>query len=171
MPTRRFARKNLVRKLGIGIGGWPVDPQGVHRGGWDMYLAPRDLARFGSLYLGNGRLEGRRIVPRQWVRRTTRTNILGTGAWGELESWGYGYWWWTGGGPQMPRIYFALGYGGQFLINVPILKMTIVATADGRYAPQEANDHEMAILGLIIRDLLRPLAAARASVECGECPR
>jgi CubicO group peptidase (beta-lactamase class C family) len=161
VSTRRYAMRNLFRPLGIEIGGWLVDPQGVHRGGWDMYLAPRDVARFGHLYLRKGRLGGRRILPRRWVRKTTRPSVKGQSSWGSLDHWGYGHWWWTGKRSGIPKFYFGLGYGGQFLINVPKLKVTIVTTADGNYASREANDHELAILGLIVDRLLEPLSEAR----------
>ena len=123
-----------------------------------MYVAPRDLARFGHLYMSKGKLEGDRIVPRRWTRKTTRTNVRGGSAWGSLESWGYGHWWGTGKAAGVPRMYFALGYGGQFIVNVPKLQLTIVATADGSYQPDVANEHEVAILGLIVDWILVPLS-------------
>jgi CubicO group peptidase (beta-lactamase class C family) len=162
LPTRRFARRYLFRPLSIQIGGWPTDPQGIHRGGWDMYLTPRDLARFGHLYLEKGKLGRKRLIPRRWVRKTTRSNIRGSNGWGPLDSWGYGHWWWTARGATIPKIYFALGYGGQFVVNVPSLSMTIVAAADGNFGPDEANEHETEILELIVERILEPLSGAHA---------
>ena len=128
-----------------------------------MYFTPRDLARFGYLYLRRGRLEGSRVVPRKWVRKTTRRNINGSGSWGSLARWGYGHWWWTGNGPEIFKRYFGLGYGGQYLINVPRLKLTVVAMANGGIDPVTADMQERAVLQLIIEDLLRPMRTARLS--------
>ena len=156
MSTLEFAQEYLFDPLGIPIGGWRRDPQGYYRGGWDMYFTPRDLARFGHLFRKKGKLDGQRIIPRKWVRKTTRTNVRG-GNWGPIDRWGYGYWWWTGRGTEIHKMYFALGYGGQFVINIPKLKMTIVATADANYDWGPAGDHVDAIVDLIGESLLEPL--------------
>jgi CubicO group peptidase (beta-lactamase class C family) len=163
MSTRAFAQRHLFDPLGIQIGGWRRDPDGYYRGGWDMYFTPRDLARFGYLFLSGGKLEGGRVVPRKWARKTTRTNISGRGSWGPLARWGYGYWWWTGNGPEVFKMSFGLGYGGQYVINVPRLKVTVVAMANGDVDPVTADMQERAVLGLIIEDLLRPMRKARIS--------
>jgi CubicO group peptidase (beta-lactamase class C family) len=128
-----------------------------------MYFTPRDLARFGYLYLRKGKLDGVRIVPRRWARKTTRANVRGNSNWGSLGRWGYGYWWWTGNGPQIYKMYFGLGYGGQYVINVPQLQTTIVAMANGDVDPSTADTQERAILALIIDHLLQPMRAARLS--------
>ncbi|MCP4203103.1 MAG: serine hydrolase [bacterium] len=156
MSTLEFAHEHLFQPLGIVIGGWRLDPQGYYRGGWDMYFTPRDLARFGHLYRKKGKLEGRRMIPRKWVRKTTRTNVRG-GSWGPMDRWGYGHWWWTGRGADIHKMYFALGYGGQFVINIPKMKMTIVATANANYGWEPAGQHVNAILDLIGEYLLEPL--------------
>jgi CubicO group peptidase (beta-lactamase class C family) len=154
--TLEFAREHLFEPLDITIGGWRRDPHGYYRGGWDMYFTPRDMARFGHLYLKKGKVDRQRILPRSWVRRTTRTNVRG-GSWGSIERWGYGYWWWTGRGSDIHKIYFALGYAGQFIINIPKLEMTIVATADANYDWGPAGEHDEAIMNLLGRYLLEPL--------------
>jgi len=156
MSTQQFAEQYLFGPLGITIGGWRQDPQGYYRGGWDMYFTPRDMARFGYLFLEKGRLDGRRIIAKKWVKKSTRAYVHG-GKWGPMDEWGYGYWWWTGKGTEIYRMYFALGYGGQFIINIPKLDMVIVAAADANYAWGPAGAHVRAIRNLIGRYLLKPL--------------
>lgn len=159
MSTLEFAQEHLFDPLGIAIGGWRRDPDGYYRGGWDMYFTPRDLARFGHLYRKKGKLDGERIIPRKWVRKTTRRNVRGE-PWGPMDSWGYGYWWWTGRGSEIHRMYFALGYGGQWVINIRKLDMTIVATTDANYGWESAGEHVSAVLDLLGESLLKPLKAS-----------
>lgn len=156
MSTRDFAQRYLFEPLGITIGGWRQDPQGYFRGGWDMYFTPRDMARFGYLFLERGRVDGRRILTRKWVKRSTRAYARG-GEWGGIDEIGYGFWWWTGKGEKIYRMYFALGYGGQFIINIPRLDLVIVASADANYDWEPAGEHVRAIRNLLVRYLLEPL--------------
>jgi CubicO group peptidase (beta-lactamase class C family) len=62
--TNRFAETKLFGPLRISVHSWATDPQGVYLGGAGMRLTPRDLARFGQLYLHNGFIDGKQIVPR-----------------------------------------------------------------------------------------------------------
>ena len=78
----------------------------------------RDLAKFGELYLHDGRWAGRQVVPATWVDRSTRAaTSFGRGR-------GYGYGWWTLTRNGL-RLYAALGFGGQALIVVPKLDLIV----------------------------------------------
>ena len=124
MSTHRFAERHLARPLGIALRPWMTDPQGIHFGGNDMYLTPRDLLKFGTLYLNRGMWEGRQVIPAawidsSWVRRTA-------------SPWngnGYGYGWWTRTARGV-RVHYAWGYGGQFVFVVPALELVVVMTSD-----------------------------------------
>ena len=52
-------------------------------------ISTRDLARFGQLYLQEGRWAGRQIVPADWVTESTRPHT------DDGDGTGYGYMWWT----------------------------------------------------------------------------
>ena len=121
-----------------------------------MYFTPRDMARFGYLYLQKGRVEDRRILSRRWVRRTTRPFARG-GSRGAIEELGYGYLWWTGRGSQIHKMYYAVGYAGQYIMNIPKLKVTIVAAADANCGWEEARVQIAEIRELIADTLLVPL--------------
>ncbi|MEE4311913.1 MAG: serine hydrolase, partial [candidate division KSB1 bacterium] len=58
-----FAQSYLFEPLGISISEWRTDPDGYYIGGSDMYFAPRDMARFGDLYMNDGFLNDVQIVP------------------------------------------------------------------------------------------------------------
>lgn len=122
--TLQLAREWLGEPLGITIPAWPADPHGVYFGGNEMRLSPRALARFGELYRLGGIVDGRRILPADWIERswTPRTTSPWSG-----ERYGYG--WFIGHAAGHP-VRFAWGYGGQMVYVVPDLGLTVVMTSD-----------------------------------------
>jgi CubicO group peptidase (beta-lactamase class C family) len=99
-----------------------------------MNLRPRDLARFGYLYLNQGYWDGKQVVSSQWVQDSTRSQIK-TGYGPE-----YGYLWWIRPDPDLPK-YMAQGSGGQSIYIVPGLDLVVVVTGDrsGVGAPENPN--------------------------------
>ncbi len=122
--TLALAREWLGGPLGIEIGAWTRDPQGIYLGGNEMALSPRALLRFGEAYRQGGMIDGRRIVPKSWVEAswTPRTASPFTG-----DAYGYG-WFIRQAGEH--TIYYAWGYGGQMLYVVPSLGVSVVMTSD-----------------------------------------
>jgi len=140
VSTWEFARSRLAEPLGIGLPPWSRDPQGIYFGGNDMLLTPRGLFRFGEIYRNGGRHEDRQIVPESWVTESLRPRVaLGGG-----ESYGYG---WFLGRVRGHRMFYALGYGGQFLFVVPDLELTVVVTSDQNSALD--HDHSRAVRSLL----------------------
>jgi CubicO group peptidase (beta-lactamase class C family) len=130
MSALDFARKYLFDPLNIADVGWNVDPLGYNRGGWAMWLTSRDMARFGYLYLNNGFVDGKQIIPAEWVEEST-TNYSSGADWFQryFEEWGYGYLWWIAKAHGYD-VYLASGHGGQMIVNIPVLNMIIVTTAN-----------------------------------------
>jgi len=156
MSTYDFAREFLFEPMGISIGGWRRDPQGYYRGGWDMYFTPRDMARFGFLFMNMGSLDNTRILSRSWVRKSTRPYVSGW-TWADLGILGYGFWWWTADWQETYKLYFALGYAGQFIVVVPALELIIVAATDANCDWDEAGEQGAAVRDLITESLLEPM--------------
>ncbi len=152
MSTLAFAQNHLFRPLGIQRVKWLTDGNGIHYGGSCLYLSPRDMARFGYLYLKNGRINGRQILSSEWIETSVRNYRDFTEPWHEMEDVGYGYLWWTGRFGRHP-IYFASGYGGQFILNVPDLDMVIVTTAN---PDTETEWHQMESLLSVVSDHILP---------------
>lgn len=125
--TREFARRHLLGPLGIPARPWDRDPQGVYLGGNNMGFTPRELLRFGELYLAGGRWEGEQILPASWIERSWRPRVRSS-----YNGNAYGYGWWSRR-VAGERAWYAWGYGGQYLILVPRLELAMVATtAPGR---------------------------------------
>ncbi len=90
-------------------------------------LTARDMARFGLLFLREGRWNARQIVPRDWVKESTRS-YSDAGA-----SGGFGYLWWVAvGGRHFPGVelpegtFSARGSGGHIILIVPKYDLVIV---------------------------------------------
>jgi CubicO group peptidase (beta-lactamase class C family) len=121
--TCAYAHEELLAPLGIAAEHWGRDPGGVFSGGYNLYMTPRELARFGLLFLHDGDWEGRQLVPASWVQQSIQPQLPAE------DGYDYGYYWWLlGGGTQDVAI--AWGHGGQFVYLVPALDLMVVMTAD-----------------------------------------
>ena len=118
MSSLEFAEEHLFGPLGITDVEWGSDPQGRNWGYSQLYLRPHDMAKIGYLFLNGGEWDGEQIVPREWVEDATVKHIDST----IME--GYGYQWWV----SPDGYYTAVGYKGQFIHMVPILKLVVVFT-------------------------------------------
>jgi CubicO group peptidase (beta-lactamase class C family) len=119
--TITFAEMNLFDPLGITDYVWMTDDQDVPFGGSSLFLRPRDMAKFGFLYLQNGNWAGEQIIPETWIAASSTTHVtLGGGT-------GYGYQWWM---TEQLGSFEARGYAGQFIIVIPEEEMVIVLTAN-----------------------------------------
>jgi CubicO group peptidase (beta-lactamase class C family) len=68
---------------------WMIDDVGHEQGGCCLAMTLGDYGRFGQFILDGARVDGRPIVPDNWLAEATRTQVS-TGA-----GTGYGYQWWT----------------------------------------------------------------------------
>lgn len=102
---------------------WPKDPQGNSIGGWGLVLKPRDMARFGYLYLNGGQWAGEQIIPQQWVEDSVSPHTPG-----------YGYQWWLRDLNGV-FIFSADGRGGQHIFCLPQKDLVVVIASqpDGRW--------------------------------------
>lgn len=124
--SSRTVARRWLSGLGITLGFWPNDPQGIGFGGNDMHISPRDLARIGELYRQGGVLDGERVLSEAWVGASW--TAYGTSPWSG-DDYGYG-WFITEIADQ--RGFYGRGYGGQALFVVPSSALTIVITSDPR---------------------------------------
>lgn len=147
VDTRSYARSRLFAPLDIPARPWDRSPRGYYLGGNNMALTARELLRFGELYLEDGRWNGRQVVPRRWIGRSWTPRVV--------SSWNgndYGLGWWgrrLGG----ERVWFAWGYGGQYLFLVPRLDLAVVTTT----APERERgrrDTDRAIFRLLREEIV-----------------
>ncbi len=126
MSTYEFARQYLTGPLGIPIRPWMRDPQGIYFGGNEMHLPPRAMLEIGELYLRAGRVGDKQVVSEKWIRESLKPRTQSR--WSGHE---YGYGWWSRdmAGFESP---YAWGYGGQFIMLVPDLRLVVVTTSNSQ---------------------------------------
>jgi len=154
--TLTFATNYLCAPLGISIPIWVDDPQGYPFGGSGLSLTPRNMARFGFLYLREGTVDGKNILSAEWIRESLH-DYRGTELTTENEiNWGYGYLWWTAqlGGFST---YSAAGFAGQYIMIIPDLDMVIVSTASFPSTIEQTRLQEEKFIELIV-DYILPSA-------------
>ncbi|HEX9890249.1 MAG TPA: serine hydrolase [Nitriliruptorales bacterium] len=127
-----FAQQHLFGPLGIDEFAWLVSPAPLLQTGGGLYLRPRDMLRFGQLYLDGGVHDGVRVIGQDWVERSISR---------QAPDFEYGYQWWLGavahdGGDL--HTFAALGRGGQAIQVIPELSLVVVSTAwnDGTHLEQ-----------------------------------
>ncbi|CUR61822.1 putative Beta-lactamase [metagenome] len=157
MGVARFARTRLFEPLGMThselITDRSDDAAMVFYG---LRTTCLDLARFGSLYLGRGKVDGRRLLDTSYVKRAVgRSSTVHNAA--------YGYLWWLNrpgrirgatdpvdaqGQPLRPvtgqlaayapaNVYAALGFGGQVLLVDPNSRTMVVRLGSPAPAGEE----------------------------------
>jgi CubicO group peptidase (beta-lactamase class C family) len=126
----------------VSDGTYVTGPDSVHPA-YPFRMTARDMARFGLLFLREGRWEGKQIIPRQWVKDSV-TSYSDAG-----NSGGYGYMWWVAAnGKHFPNVtledgaYSARGAGGHRILVTPSHDMVIVhrVNTDVRGSRVEGED-------------------------------
>ena len=146
--TWAFGRRSLA-PLGIRLRPWTTDPQGVFFGGNEMRMTPREMLAFGRLYLDGGRApDGTQLLPRAWIDSSWVPRT--TSGWSG-NAYGYGWWIREAHGH---RVYFAWGYGGQFIFVVPSASMVVVATSDP--TPERRDGAHLGAVHQLVDELLAP---------------
>lgn len=120
------------------LGTISYNPDMIHASG-NLKLRPRDMAKFGYLFLNGGIWKSERIVSQKWIEESTRGHISFPGG-----SWasGYGYQWWLKTyhlNSTSVDSFYASGWGGQRISVFPSLDMVVVFTG-GNYVGEEPVD-------------------------------
>ncbi len=117
-----FPRQALFAPLGMATAVLENDNSGTLVGSSLVWASGRDWARFGQLYLDQGRWDGKQLLPATWVRQA-RTASRGS-------KQAYGAHWWLSrrkSRPDLPNDSFsAEGYQGQLVLVAPSQRAVIV---------------------------------------------
>ncbi|MFC1604824.1 serine hydrolase domain-containing protein [Planctomycetota bacterium] len=140
-------RKRIANKIGMKKFSWsnygyrdgilfnnPAGTPGKDQGG--IYSSPRDLARYGLLYLNEGNWNGTQILDASFVERATSTQVPAEVKTKYFDLTGrYGFFWWTNGikadgmrpwPSASPKTFTAHGAGRNFIFVIPEWRLVIV---------------------------------------------
>lgn len=145
MSTRAFANKYLFGPLNIEVGGWDRDPQGYYMGGNNVALSSEAMMKIGQMVLNGGTWNGEQIILQDWLEASFQTYTRSN-----YNPYDYGYMWWNR--PVAGhKVYFAWGYGGQYIFLIPSLDAVVVVLSSLQTATQRREYKEP------VFDLLREL--------------
>jgi CubicO group peptidase (beta-lactamase class C family) len=127
-PLATYLSEKIWQPMGAEANAtWLLDKAGYEIGFCCINATLRDYARFGMLLANYGVLDGREIIPTEWVKAATRPEqaYLRVGA--VTPNNGYGYQTWLTS-REYSR-FAALGVGGQAIYVDPASKLVVVHTA------------------------------------------
>lgn len=139
----QFADENLFTPLGINNYVWEYMPANRENTGGQLHLRPRDMVKFGLLFLNNGNWKGHDIISADWVAESTKPN---GDIPAQLHSLQYGYYWWHASWTINDKIinaYFAHGNGGQLIYVLKELNMVVVFTGNSYNTAAEFKIHSI----------------------------
>jgi CubicO group peptidase (beta-lactamase class C family) len=137
MSTCELGHRYLLAHLGIGAEHWASDDKGVFFGGCNVYLTPRELARFGAVVVARGVHDGLQIIPEQWVAASLENHVKAVDPERE-QTHDYGYWYWNRSIAGHP-VKKAWGHAGQMIYVVPDLDLVVVNTTTTREGEEERD--------------------------------
>lgn len=135
---------NLFRPLDMKSARFEKDRHGNYVGSAYIHLSARDLAKIGELYLHDGVIGGKRLLPEGWVDKVAKVpvaqsldNVRVNGPFAEAGLYSQGSFWLNRAVPGGERPYphlpesmmFASGLMGQGLIVLPEQGLIIARTA------------------------------------------
>ena len=131
MPLREYLHEHIWEKIGMEDSAYYLsDNEDVDMALGGLNATLRDYAKFGLLYLNNGRWDDEQVVPSAWVDASHNMDAphLQPGV-NDLSSsaWGYGYQWWVPGFPDTD--YTASGVYNQYIYIDPLSNVVIAKTS------------------------------------------
>jgi len=149
----RFAHRELFDPLGMRNVTLEFDATGTPVGSTYMLASARDWARFGMLYLNDGVVGGRQVLPQGWVRYSSTPTLetgYGAGFWTNLVAghipWSPALW----SIPGAPRdSFYARGLLGQYVVVVPSERLVVA-----RFGASHAPDGDIEGVGHLVADVI-----------------
>ncbi|CAN5501650.1 hypothetical protein BH10PLA2_BH10PLA2_02810 [soil metagenome] len=142
-----YLKPRLFDPLGIEEPTWGKSSEGISLGGYGLNVRTEDIAKFGQLYLQQGKYAGKQLVPAAWIQAaTSRQTSNGSNPQSDWDQ-GYGYQFWR----ARHNAYRGDGAFGQYCIVMPE-QDTVIAITSG------VRDMQ-AVLNLIWDKLLPAMSA------------
>lgn len=128
MPMLDYLREKCLYALSFSAESYLLtDPLGISMGGTGLMATSLDLLKFGYLILHGGLVNGKQLVPADYIHAATsfQSSTVMTAPC-RSEACGYGYQFWR----TEQYGYVCYGMGGQLILFQPELDLILVTTAD-----------------------------------------
>lgn len=122
-----FAAEHLFAPLGITQVQWEENADGTSRGTVGLSLTPRDMLRFGLLYLNEGYFEGQQVLTAAWVAQSRPGPAENRRNYWDRDDYGYDFFTHEG------TSFVTRAGGGQFIVIDPDNNTVIVRTGTFAY--------------------------------------
>ncbi len=112
---QEYLRPRLLNPLGFAPRRWEKCPRGIDLGGWGFNLTTGEIAKFAQLLLDGGRLEGRQLIPADYLKMATSFQIDNSS--NDQPDWkvGYGFQFWR----NRHNSFRGDGAFGQYALAMP----------------------------------------------------
>ena len=134
-----FSREYLFKNMKINSAQWSMKfKNGVIEAAGSVRMKPRDMLKFGIVYLNDGKWNQQKLLSKDWIEKSSKPYLADRSLKVPGEdsgNVGYGYSWWNKKlkiKDKEMTIYWALGWGGQKIIVMPALELVVVFTG-GNY--------------------------------------
>lgn len=115
-----YLQMKIFNAMDITDARWEISPEGYNTGGWGLHIKPESLAKFGILLSHNGVWEGKQLIPAEWVKEMTSSQMKSYP--GAAD---YCYQTWR---CEYPGAFRADGALGQYILVVPEQDVVVVIT-------------------------------------------
>jgi CubicO group peptidase (beta-lactamase class C family) len=132
--AKEFIKKELLDKMGITNYQWATHVSGLPQAGWMVSMTSRDMLKWGSIVLHNGKWKGKQFISAEYLAKATSRIVNPSEDW-IPETYRYGYFWYHTPikvGKKSYDATFAWGGGGQRVIVVADLDLVITITGHDR---------------------------------------
>jgi CubicO group peptidase (beta-lactamase class C family) len=142
MTVSDFADIYLFKPLGITNYRWTKDPLGHETSAGSFFISTRNMNKIGQLVLHDGVFNGKRIVPKNWIKNMTErrhkiedfSNVsISKNKTAIPQPTYYGYTWYNEEVKTKKlkyNIVFASGNGGQYIMVVKDLQLVVTFTGN-----------------------------------------
>lgn len=123
--TLDYLRPRLFEPLGIANPVWDTNFEGVSLGGYGLRVRTEDIAKFGQLYLQEGKWNGKQLLPASWIEQASARQVSNGS--NPKSDWnqGYGFQFWR----SRNNAYRGDGAFGQYCVVMPDQDAVIAITS------------------------------------------
>jgi CubicO group peptidase (beta-lactamase class C family) len=150
---KEYLTEKITDPIGMGAWEWDTEKQvngiDINNGCTGVHVNSLQLARFGQLFLNNGRWNGKQLLPTKWVEMATSNQVPATtpvfqgDRSGAKGSGSYGFNWWVNspdGLSKMPdaplKVAYMSGKNHNVCCLIPEWNMVIVRMGDDENPPE-----------------------------------